>query len=71
MVSVYSQPNCVQCTATYRSLDKAGIDYKVYDVSTDSEALATVKNLGYMAAPVVITDSEHWSGFRPDKIATL
>ena len=24
-----------------------------------------------MQAPVVVTDDDHWSGFRPDKIATL
>ena len=27
--------------------------------------------MGYMQAPVVVTDNDHWSGFRPDKIATL
>jgi len=30
-----------------------------------------VKSLGYMQAPVVVTDDGHWSGFRPDKIASL
>ena len=30
-----------------------------------------VKGLGYMQAPVVVTDDEHWSGFRPDKIEAL
>jgi glutaredoxin-like protein NrdH len=27
--------------------------------------------LGYLQAPVVVTDSEHWSGFRPSKIEKL
>ena len=26
---------------------------------------------GHMAVPVVVTDSDSWSGFRPDKILTL
>jgi hypothetical protein len=30
-----------------------------------------VKALGYLQAPVVITDEDHWSGFRPDKIDEL
>jgi glutaredoxin-like protein NrdH len=30
-----------------------------------------VKELGYLQAPVVITDEDHWSGFRPDKISEL
>jgi glutaredoxin-like protein NrdH len=70
-VTVYTKPSCVQCTATYRALDNKGIQYEVHDVSTDDAALEHVKSLGYMQAPVVVTDDDHWSGFRPDKIATL
>ncbi|UFU16103.1 glutaredoxin-like protein NrdH (plasmid) [Curtobacterium sp. C1] len=70
-VTVYTKPSCVQCTATYRALDNKGIEYVVRDVSTDEAALEQVKALGYLQAPVVVTDEEHWSGFRPDKIATL
>jgi len=70
-VTVYTKPSCVQCTATYRALDNKGIEYEVHDVSTDEAALEHVKSLGYMQAPVGVTDDDHWSGFRPDKIATL
>ncbi|MWB97093.1 glutaredoxin-like protein NrdH [Agromyces seonyuensis] len=70
-VTVYTKPSCVQCAATYRALDSKGIEYEVLDVSADELALQTVKDLGYLQAPVVITDEDHWSGFRPDKIAEL
>ncbi len=70
-VTVYTKPSCVQCTATYRALGNKGIQYEVHDVSTDEAALEHVKSLGYLQAPVVVTDDDHWSGFRPDKIATL
>lgn len=70
-VAVYSKPSCVQCTATYRALDRAGVEYEVFDVSADEKALEAVRELGYMQAPVVVTDSDHWSGFRPDKIVQL
>ena len=70
-VTVYSKPACVQCTATYRALDAQGIQYEIFDVSVDDKALQTVKDLGYMQAPVVVTDSDHWSGFQPDKIQAL
>ena len=70
-VTVYTKPSCVQCTATYRALDNKGIQYEVLDVSADEAALEHVKSLGYLQAPVVVTDDDHWSGFRPDKIATL
>lgn len=70
-VTVYTKPSCVQCTATYRALDNKGIQYEVLDVSADEAALEHVKSLGYMQAPVVVTDDDHWSGFRPDKIDEL
>ncbi|GAA2042908.1 glutaredoxin-like protein NrdH [Yaniella flava] len=70
-VTVYSKPACVQCNATVRALDKKGIEYNVIDMSQDMDALERVRALGYMQAPVVMTDSDHWSGFRPDKISDL
>jgi glutaredoxin-like protein NrdH len=70
-ITVYTKPSCVQCTATYRALDNKGIEYEVLDLSVDENALEAVKALGYLQAPVVITDEDHWSGFRPDKINEL
>ena len=70
-LSVYSKPSCVQCTATYRALDKQGIEYEVFDLSEDEKALQTVKELGYLQAPVVVAGDDSWSGFRPDKINEL
>lgn len=71
MVTVYTKPACVQCNATYRALDKNGVEYTSVDVSQDAEALEHVRALGYMQAPVVVTEDDHWSGFRPDKISAL
>lgn len=70
-VTVYTKPACVQCNATYRALDKNGVTYKTVDISQDADALERVRAMGYMQAPVVITESDHWSGFRPDKISEL
>ena len=58
-ITIYSKPNCVQCTATYRAMDKAGLSYETVDISLDAQA------------PVVVAGEDHWSGFRPDKIKTL
>lgn len=68
---MYSKPLCVQCDATKRALDKAGLAYEVIDITEDADALAAVKALGYVQAPVVVTDGDHWSGFRPDKVKAL
>ena len=70
-VTVYTKPACVQCTATYRALDKAGLDYSIVDISIDSDARDYVMSLGYLQAPVVVADGDTWSGFRPDRITAL
>ena len=67
-ITVYSKPACVQCTATYRALDKHGLAYEVVDLAENERALADVLALGYQQAPVVIAGDEHWAGFRPDLI---
>lgn len=71
MITVYSKPACVQCTATTRALDAKGLPYDVVDLTQDAAAMARVTELGYRQAPVVIADGEHWSGFRPDMIGRL
>jgi glutaredoxin-like protein NrdH len=30
-----------------------------------------VMALGYLQAPVVVAEHDHWSGFRPDRIKAL
>ncbi|OBI98295.1 redoxin NrdH [Mycobacterium asiaticum] len=70
-ITVYSKPACVQCVATYKALDKQGVDYQKVDITLDSEARDYVMALGYLQAPVVVADNDHWSGFRPDRIKAL
>ncbi|MBX4959921.1 glutaredoxin-like protein NrdH [Rhizobium lentis] len=70
-VTVYSKPACVQCTATYRALDRLGVDYEIVDISEDAEALDRVRGMGYMQVPVVVAGENHWAGFRPDMISSL
>lgn len=75
-VTLFSKKPCVQCDATVRKLDADGVEYSKEDIYEEKN-LEIVKQLGYMAAPVVIVrDSEgtivnHWSGFNPAKIAEL
>lgn len=70
-VTVYSKPSCVQCNATYKALDKKGVDYQVVNVAEDTTAYQHVVDLGYQQVPVVETPTDHWSGYRPDKISSL
>lgn len=71
MITVYSKPACVQCTATTREMDKRGIEYNYVDLTKDAEAMELVAGLGYRQAPVVVAGEDHWAGFRPDKIMSL
>jgi len=70
-ITVYTKPACVQCNATYRALDKEGIEYSVVDITEDAEARDYVMALGYLQAPVIVAGDDHWSGFRPDRIKSL
>lgn len=70
-ITVYSKPNCVQCVATYRALDKAGLEYTIVDIALDTQALEHVVSLGHQQAPVVVAGEQHWSGYRPDRIKAL
>lgn len=70
-ITVYTKPACVQCTATYKALAKAGLSYDTVDITADSEARDFVMSLGYLQAPVVVAGAEHWAGFRPDRIRSL
>ncbi|MEY1677810.1 glutaredoxin-like protein NrdH [Gordonia sp. ABKF26] len=71
-ITVYTKPACVQCNATYKALDKQGLDYQIVDITQDDAARDHIMALGYLQAPVVIVDdTEHWSGFRPDRVKAL
>lgn len=71
MITVYTKPACVQCNATKKALDKAGLEYELVDISFDDEARDYVMALGHLQAPVVVAGEDHWSGFRPDRIRSL
>ena len=64
-ITVYTKPSCVQCNATKRALDKAGLAYNEVDLTQDAEALEAVKSLGYQSAPVVFADGDHGGGSGP------
>jgi glutaredoxin-like protein NrdH len=71
-ITVYTKPACVQCNATFRALDKAGIEYTKVDITVDAAApdLRDGSRLP-LQAPVVVAGNDHWAGFRPDRLKTL
>lgn len=71
MVKVYTKDKCQPCKATKREMGKNGVAYEEIDIETTPGASDYIKSLGFMQAPVVITDDDAWSGFIPDKIKSL
>lgn len=67
-ISVYGKPNCPPCSATVRWLDKRGIPFTYWDVSEDHEALQFVLGLGVKETPVVVHETGHFTGYRPDRL---
>lgn len=70
-IEVWTKSNCVQCDMTKKQFDKLGIRYVVKDLEADPLALDGFKEQGLMSAPIVVTDTKKWSGFRLDKITSL
>lgn len=70
-ITVYTKPACVQCEATTRALKKLGVEFATIDISLDEQARDYVMSLGHLQAPVVVTPTDSWSGFRPDRISRL
>lgn len=71
MVTLFTKPGCVQCDMTAKVLSQNGTDYNKVDVTEDQEAFNKVQGMGYRGLPVVLAGSDHWSGFRPDKLKAL
>lgn len=70
-ITVYTTgPSCARCTLTKQVLTNKGIEFVEVNIRENENARNyVVEDLGYTEAPVVvITDEDHWSGFRPDQI---
>lgn len=70
-VTVYTKNQCVQCDMTKKQLDRMGIIYDVVNLEENPAKLAEFQEKGFLAAPIVTTDTKTWSGFRLDKIKSL
>jgi len=67
-VIIYTLPNCAQCDQTKKAFERAGVPFGELKIDDSEDLMRQVKEMGYMSAPVVVTDFGSWSGFRPDRI---
>jgi glutaredoxin-like protein NrdH len=74
-ITVYTKPDCVQCTYTKIFLAKMGLPYQDIDVTQDPDALRDAIRLGKRQFPVVVVSnngsSQHWAGFKIDQLKSL
>lgn len=70
-IMLYSKKYCPQCSATKRKLDELGLEYHVINLEEHPAVLEDLRAQGFQQAPVVITEDDSWSGYRPDKLAAL
>lgn len=70
MITVYSQPNCTMCTATFRFMDRNKVAYITAEM--DDELREIAQSRGITAAPLVVVEEDDrtvmWGGYNPDKI---
>lgn len=71
-VTVYSNPNCVQCEQTKKYLTLKEVTFETKMIQDSPEVNEVIEANDYKAAPVVVLgDGTSWSGFRLDKMADL
>jgi glutaredoxin-like protein NrdH len=70
-VTLYTTPNCVQCNATKKHLDRRSISYEVIDLSENPDKLTEFVSMGLSTAPIVEVGDKRWSGYRPAEIDAI
>lgn len=71
LITVWTLPSCVQCMMTKKEFDKRGIRYEEMQLENHPEMVEQFKQENLIAAPIVVTDTKKWSGFRLEKIKSL
>lgn len=69
--TIYTKDNCMQCNLTKAYFQRNSIQYVEYNMDHDTQARQRVVDMGYSAAPVVVSGFDHWSGLQPDKLKTI
>ncbi|CAB4123620.1 GrxC Glutaredoxin and related proteins [uncultured Caudovirales phage] len=68
-ITIYSNPNCVQCEQTKKFLTRKGVPFESKMISESPEVQAIIDEHKFQSAPVVvISTGQVWSGFRLDHL---
>lgn len=67
-IKIYSSRSCTQCVMTKRLYDRDCVAYETVMIDTNEIAQARLKAAGHRQLPVVVTDTETWTGFQPELV---
>lgn len=65
---VYTKSNCINCERTKDMLFNLDAPFETVNLEENPEAMEKIMAMNFRAAPVVVTDSDSWSGFNEQKI---
>lgn len=71
LVTLYSQPGCGPCVGVKTYLQRTGIPHEIRDITTDPEAEAHLRQLGYTGTPVIEHPGGHFKGMDTDKLEEI
>ncbi|GAB3252580.1 thioredoxin domain-containing protein [Arthrobacter pigmenti] len=67
-ITIYSKKTCDQCTMTKKLYDRAGVTYETVNVDANEALQEKLRAQGHMSLPVIVTPTDSWAGFQPDRI---
>lgn len=70
-VTIYTKSACPNCDKSKALMKKLDIEYTEISLEEDPAVLEFIKSEGFMAAPVIMTADDAWSGFDAAKIQAL
>lgn len=68
MITVYSLPHCPNCDKSKKYLANKNANYQEIDLSTNTDALARVKGMGFTQAPIIEQGDAIHTGFSPKEL---
>lgn len=71
-VNVYTKQDCTYCTRTKKMLDANGVEYTEINIEDDPVAKRQVTEVwGFTQVPVVETDNDVFSGWKPLEVSRV
>lgn len=68
---IYTKTDCLQCVASKVTMDDNGTKYREVSLEENPSELARLKAKGYLAAPIIETPTDTWTGFNYEKLMAM